>query len=343
MYETDEASQFEIGSESENHMEINSEITSLAKEVMEDAELGRLSAEALVLKATRLARLVKNENMSTWLALERMGYFDKEPDVAWMKYTGRPLDETTRIGYWGSIAVQEAAIEADAAEMEVVKNFKPSGEWSAMQLYNQQQQTRKLANSIATYKRIRSRVTAVIQEFASNVYYEKLLSQKAGDIFTQYSEAIDTLLADQVGEVLSMLPSVFERLNSSDGEAVNQALLSCRRILDAAINKLYPPSDIPIKLNEEELVVNAEKTKNRFKAYISQRTASRSVQEKLIGNIRTLYDRTSTAVHKDVTKEEAKALVLQLYITLGEILTLGEVPPPTQPLDNPSENGAAGG
>ena len=210
-----------------------------------------------------------------------------------------------------------------------------------MQLYNQQRQTRKLANSIATYKRIRSRVIAIIQEFASNVYYEKLLSQKAGDIFTQYSEAIDTLLTDQVGEVLSMLPSVFERLNSDDGEAVNQALLSCRRILDAAINKLYPPSDMMVQLDGENLVVNKEKTKNRFKVYISQRTSSKSVQEKLIGSIRTLYDRSSTAVHQDVTKEEAKALVLQLYITLGEILTLGNVPAPNQPLNNPKEAGMA--
>ena len=210
-----------------------------------------------------------------------------------------------------------------------------------MQLYNQQRQTRKLANSIATYKRIRSRVIAIIQEFASNVYYEKLLSQKAGDIFTQYSEAIYILLTDQVGEVLSMLPSVFERLNSDDGEAVNQALLSCRRILDAAINKLYPPSDMMVQLDGENLVVNKEKTKNRFKVYISQRTSSKSVQEKLIGSIRTLYDRSSTAVHQDVTKEEAKALVLQLYITLGEILTLGNVPAPNQPLNNPKEAGMA--
>ena len=66
-------------------MEIISETISLAKDILEDAELGRLSAEALVLKATRLARLVKNENMLAWLALEKMGYSDKEPDVSYMK------------------------------------------------------------------------------------------------------------------------------------------------------------------------------------------------------------------------------------------------------------------
>lgn len=318
-------------------MEINLEITSLAKDILDDAELGRVSAEALVLKATRLARLVKHESMLAWLTLERMGYTDKEPDVGYMRYTGRPLNEATRVGYWGSIAVQETAIEADESEMEVVKSFKPSGEYSALQLYNQQQQARKLANSIAIYKRIRSRVVAIIQEFASNVYYEKLLSRKAGDIFSQFSQKIDVLLAGQVGEILVMLPSVFERLNSNDGEAVNQALLSCRRILDAAINKLYPPSDIPIQLNGENLIIDSEKTKNRFKVYICQRTKSKSVQKKLIDNVQTLYDRTSAAIHVDVTRDEASALVLQLYVTLGEILTLGNIPDPVNPRNNPSE------
>jgi hypothetical protein len=254
-----------------------------------------------------------------------------------MKYTGRTYDETTRVGYWGSIAVQEAAIEAAEAEMEVVKNFKPSDTYSAMQLYNQQLETRKLANNIATYKRIRSKVIATIQDFASNTYYEKLFSRKAGDIFAQYSERIDILLADKVGEIVTMLPSVFERLNSDDGEAVNQALLSCRRILDAAIDKLYPPSDTHIMLGDEKLVVNTEKTKNRFKVYIHQRTKSKSVQEKLMGNIRVLYDRTSTAIHKDVTREEAQALVLHLYVTLGEILTLGNIPEMIKTKENPYE------
>lgn len=317
-------------------MEIKTEIISLAKDILDDAELGRISAEALVLKATRLARLVKHENMIAWLALEKMGYSDKEPDLSWMDYTGRTYDKTTRIGYWGSIAMQEAGIEAAEAEMDVVKNFKPSGTYSAMQLYNQQEQTRKLATSISTYKRIRSRVIATIQDFASNIYYEKLFSQQSGDIFVQYSNQIDSLLADSVGEVLIMLPSVFERLNADDNEAVNQALLSCRRILDAFINKLYPPSLEKITLDGDELIVDAEKTKNRYRVYVNQRTKSKSVIKKIIGNIITLYDRTSTAVHEDVTRGEAKALVLSLYVTLGEILTLGDIPKLVIPKNNPS-------
>ena len=68
--------------------------------------------------------------------------------------------------------------------------------------------------------------------------------------------------------------------------------------------------------------------------YISERTKSKSVKDKLINNILTLYDRTSTAVHKDVMRGEARALILQLYVTLGEILTLGNIPKPTPQKNN---------
>jgi len=319
-------------------MERNKEIINLAKEILDDAELGKGSTEALVFKATRLARLTKHEEMLIWLDLERFGYSDKEPDLSYMDMTGRFYNKTTRIGYWGSIATQEAAVEANLAEMEVVKNFKPNGEYSSLQFNGQQNKIRTLANSVAFYKKIRSRVVAMIQEFATNIYYEKLFSQKANDIFTQFSEKIDNLLANKTGDILSMLPSVFERLNSDDREAISQALLSCRRILDGFINNLYPPSDIPVKIEEEELVVNKEKNKNRYIAYISNRTKSKSLKEKLVKNIFMLYDRTSTAVHDSVTRDEARALFLQVYITLGEILTLGNLPSITLPKDNPQKN-----
>lgn len=319
-------------------MEINTEIINLAKEILDDAELSRTSAESLVFKATRLARLVKNKSMLEWLDLERFGYADKEPDVNYMDTTGRPYDKTTRIGYWGSISTQEAAIEATLAEMEVVKSFRPSGEYSALQFYNQQQQIQTLANKLSLYRKIRSRVIAIIQVSATNVYYEKLFSQKAGDIFTLFSEKINNLLATSTGEVLAMLPSVFERLNSENPEAINQALLSCRRILDAFIDKLYPPHTTPVTVDGEELIIDKEKTKNRYKAYIAERTKSRSLKEKLNKIISILYERTSTGVHSDVTRNETQSLVLQLYVTLGEILTLGPLPQTTSPKDNPQKS-----
>ena len=45
-------------------------VSALAREILDDIELSRLSAEALVLKATRLACVVGHEEMRKWLGYE---------------------------------------------------------------------------------------------------------------------------------------------------------------------------------------------------------------------------------------------------------------------------------
>jgi hypothetical protein len=49
-------------------------ILELAKELLDDIELSRLSAEALLLKTSRLARWVGSEEIKYWINLEMKGY-----------------------------------------------------------------------------------------------------------------------------------------------------------------------------------------------------------------------------------------------------------------------------
>ncbi len=49
-------------------------IVELAKELLDDIELNRMSAEHLLLKATRLARFMGSEETQQWLRLEMIGY-----------------------------------------------------------------------------------------------------------------------------------------------------------------------------------------------------------------------------------------------------------------------------
>ena len=73
-------------------MEREEEIINLAKEIIDDAELKRGSVESLVFKATRLASLVKDEDIKGWLVLEKFGYSNKEPDLTYMARTGRTFN-----------------------------------------------------------------------------------------------------------------------------------------------------------------------------------------------------------------------------------------------------------
>ena len=116
------------------------QITALAFEVLEDAEMSRGSVEALVLKASRLARLVDNEEIDEWLSYEQYGYpDDNEIAVRYLGYTSRWVDatHTEKGAYWGPIAQQESSVETLTHKLEVIKNFRPSGEWNGFQFQDQ--------------------------------------------------------------------------------------------------------------------------------------------------------------------------------------------------------------
>jgi hypothetical protein len=77
------------------------QITALALEVLEDAEMSRTSVESLVLKTSRLARLVNDEEALKWLGYERLGY-SKEEKVS-LKYiylTRRWINSEKRTAHW---------------------------------------------------------------------------------------------------------------------------------------------------------------------------------------------------------------------------------------------------
>jgi hypothetical protein len=88
-------------------------ILDLAKELLDDIELSRLSAESLLLKASRLARWVGSDEIKYWLNLEMKGY-NSSHDISlkYMGITGRWINREEGKGYWGPLAQQEAALEA---------------------------------------------------------------------------------------------------------------------------------------------------------------------------------------------------------------------------------------
>lgn len=79
---------------------------SLARELVDDLELSRLPPEALLLKASRLARFMDDEVTQKWLAMEIGGYtFEdlqagtKAADRVW-----RWSDKAKQQGWWWSLA-----------------------------------------------------------------------------------------------------------------------------------------------------------------------------------------------------------------------------------------------
>src|SRR5262249_42685332 len=116
------------------------------------------------------------------------------------------------------------------------------------------------------------------------------------------------------------------RLAEGDQEAISHAQTSCRRIIDAFADAVYPPTDEVIEVEGRLVPLNAANPRARLNQYIRGKTSSQSRRDKLRQTLAHLYNRVSTAVHNDVTPEEAQSLFLQTYLFLGEVLMLGEPP-----------------
>lgn len=301
-------------------------VFSLAQELLDDIELSKLSAEALLLKATRLARLAGSEKIQNWLSYEMGGYNSRDNiSLEFMGRTGRWINVEEKTGYWGSLAQQEAAIQTLKIELQNVRVPELGGDTAYRTAKMLMERAASISTKISKISGIRSRVISLLHEFVAGIYYEKAFSGLAEDIFGSYKEEIDARIAEQCGDVLEKLPFIYDRLREGDSEAVSQGLTTCRRIIDAFANAIYPPSEKTVEIGGNTLKLGANHHQNRLNAYIAERVLSDSRRQKLRQSLSNLYSRVSAGVHDEVTPQEAKALLLSTYLFLGEVLTLDKI------------------
>ena len=298
-------------------------ILELSKELLDDIELSRTNVENLILKASRLARWVGSEEVRQWLKLEMGGYNSTdEISLKYMGLTGRWVDKEKNTGYWGPLAEQEATIDAQKAKLAGMRTPDSSGEWAGMAIANVTRSMSEVANIISRLSGIKSRVLAHLHTFVTEIYYEKEFDNLSESIFEKYKKDVDILIGTSCGNVLEQIPSVMSRLAEGNQESISQALTTCRRILESFADSIFPPIEDTIEIGSNQLSLNASKYQNRINAYIHQRIESSTRKTRFRQNLSNLFDRVSTGVHKDVTAEEARALFLNTYLIIGEILHL---------------------
>jgi len=104
-------------------------IIELCKELLDDIELSRINSEALLLKATRLARLSGSDEVRQWLRYEMSGYLPKDPlSAKYMNQTNRWLDRKEGEAFFGSLAQVESSIEGLKLQLSTLKVDSVSGD-----------------------------------------------------------------------------------------------------------------------------------------------------------------------------------------------------------------------
>ena len=311
----------------------------LARELLDDIELSRLTPEQLLLKAMRLARLRDDSEVRKWLNFELLGYVNSEEGRKHMDRMWRWTDKEKGEGYWmplaavnGTIAAMQTQIQqlqvpnvqlslASANPREFVTSIGGSNA-AGLSIPANAVLTRlnSLTNSISTLSSIRSRVLARVHEYVTRTYYALAFSGAAESIFQKYQVSLDASLRETAPDVLEKIPSISDRLAAGDKEAVSQAMNSCRRMIKAFADAVFPARDSPVTVDGQEFQVTADKELNRICVFLCKGCTSKSRRIRLRQGLRRIWERTSTGSHADVTPGEARALFLNTYLILGEIL-----------------------
>lgn len=319
---------------------LSSHILDLAHELIDDVELSRLAPEQLLLKASRLARLIENKEVSRWLLFELNGYSNDPIARKIMLLFGRLDSAEAEYGYFQPLAGISGAISAMQSQIQQLSvpniQFAPSSAnpnemvtgWGgqtahavAKPAHDVLQRLQNFTTAVSNLSGVRSRVLSAIHEFATKIYYERAFIGLAESIFEKHKTAIDELLKTNAIDVLQKFPAIYDRLTDGDPEAISQALNSVRRMIKAFADAVYPPSEGYVELNGQKYDIGSDKVLNRIKLFLINGCTSVSRCERLNKNLRQVHQRASAGTHSDVTPEEARALFLQTYLALGEILS----------------------
>lgn len=303
---------------------LSEEVVNLAKDILDDIELTRISEDKILLKAIRLARLSNaSDEIQGWLQRELNGYNLRDSfDGHWAQRVGRYNPANPDVSANAPLAQIAAAIGSSEQQLRQLEIPQASHNYANVAVFHIERKINAVALHIAQLKGIVSKIIGAIHGFASHVYGEKVFSGLSETIFERYKARVDSLLAQKAGRVLEKIPLVSERLVAGDPEAISQGLTTCRRLIDAFADAVYPASDVPVTIGKDEVEVTIDKTKNRINAYIASKTESYSRRRRLRQSLSNIYDQLSKGVHNEIDPDEAYSLLLGTYVLLGEIITL---------------------
>jgi hypothetical protein len=315
----------------------------LARELLDDIELSRLGAEAMLLKVSRLARMAENSEMLEWIDCELGGYSSPLSPTAdkYFRAVGRLTDEQKAIGYWRPFASLLGWVRAMEMELQGLKvpdvNFSPTSanpQEFVVGMFGQHVQSAtapvqtvvnrmsSLTKDIAELREIVAKVTALLHRFISNTYYELSFRGLAESIFDAHKRDVDARLAGIGSRAFERIPAIAERLAAGDNEAVSQAMTTARRVLAAFADAIQPSTGAQLQVGIQLWEAGPEHYLNRLRYYVTVRCPSERRRQRLSQTISSLNARFSAGTHADVALDEAKALFVLLYVTLGEVLSL---------------------
>lgn len=317
-------------------------------ELLDSLESSSNPIDSVILKAKRLARLMRDTDAQHWLDLEMRGYpdnFDMSTLGTCKQYAvscGRLLENGSAY-YPTSLPQLEANFESEQALISTikpvapttnVKNFVEKRATEALlvtQLHAQMNQKNRYAQN----KHLFSSIKSGIHSFATDMYIALELGDSAQDIFESARSEIDMFVRAHCPKAAEKLVAINERMFEDSTESRSAALTTCRRLIMEVADSLFPARNEDWTDNAgKKRKVGVEQYKNRLLAYLSERSSSESNSaileaelELIAAKLDAVYEKTCKGVHVDVNAQEAKLAVISTYILLGEVSRFANIQP----------------
>lgn len=317
-----------------------SEARRVASELLDCLETSSTPIDAVILRAKRLARLMRDSDAQYWLDLEMRGYpdnFNFSTLGTCRQYAascGRLIERESKY-YPMSLPKLEANFES---ELTLISAMKPVTSTNKVSNYTEKSATEALMakqlqlqrdqkNKFAENKHLFSSIKSGIHSFATDMYIALELGDSAQDIFESARDEIDKFVRAHCPKAAEKLVAINERIAEDSSESRSAALTTCRRLLMTVADSLFPARDEDWKdKTGKKRKVGSDQYKNRLLAFISENSLSESSTtileaelELIAAKLDAVYEKTCKGVHIEVEKQEAKLAVISTYILLGEV------------------------
>jgi hypothetical protein len=286
------------------------EAMALAEEILRDMELGQLPLAQVCLKTARLSRLL-NDTDKTAVATDAAGH------VAELE--GRI--ETSRLRL---AAAQDRPVSISSANPSQYV-MTPSGNVV---------ERNQIENAIIHHRQMLQKVRGDFYGYVLTIYYELRFSGVPTQIFEQTRLRADAALANMVPDAVKKFVSVFDNLKSKNEEDWANAVHSCRRILVAVADSLYPPNpggvDEVTSASGKKIKVGPDHYVNRLMLYVEDRAESARFKDVVgaqldyLGNrLDALSSAASKGTHTAIVRvDEAERYIIYTYLLIGDLLSL---------------------
>jgi hypothetical protein len=239
-------------------------------------------------------------------------------------------------------SVGELDAQIDELDRHIRGSLPPQG-LAALDLYDSNKRHEyiqdTLGPTLTEFRKVRSRIRERLHRFLVESEASIVFGQTAATAFERTRRYVDGELASIAPDVLAQFQAAYERSDKGDPEALSQALLSCRRIVKAIADVLYPATGETVKgADGKSREMTDDKYRNRLWQYVGEH-ASHSSRDLVLATVDELGRRldlldyrASRGVHATVDAADADQCILQTYLLISDLLHLRTPPMPPGPL-----------